>query len=117
MYGQGRSRDRALDPGFFAHEKGKAMQVTYQALTEIDIATAPAFREAMFEMIDWTDEPAVVIDCSAITFMDSSAFHALKDANRHAIEHGHVLVLRGLRTNCLRLVRICDRRNEIAIES
>jgi anti-anti-sigma factor len=93
------------------------MQVTYQALTEIDIATAPAFRAAMFEMIDWADELTVVVDCSAITFMDSSAFHALRDANHYAIEHGHVLVLRGLGANCLRLVRLCDFRNEIAIES
>jgi anti-anti-sigma factor len=92
------------------------MQVTYQALTEIDIASAPAFLVAMREAIDWADDRAVVIDCSAITFMDSGAFHALQDAHDYAIAHDHLLVLRGLAENCRRLVRICDLRNEITIE-
>lgn len=92
------------------------MQVTYQALTEIDIASAPAFVVAMREAIDWADNRVVVIDCSAITFMDSSAFHALQHAHDYAIAHDHLLVLRGLAENCRRLVRLCDLRNEITIE-
>ncbi len=92
------------------------MQVTYQALTEIDVASAPAFLVAMREAIDWADNRAVVIDCSAITLMDSNAFHALHDAHDYAIAHDHLLVLRGLAENCRRLERICDLRNEITIE-
>jgi anti-anti-sigma factor len=92
------------------------MQVTYQALTEIDIAGAPAFLVAMREALDWADNRAVVIDCSAITFMDSSAVHALQDAHDYAIAHDHLLVLRGLAENCRRLVRLCDLRSEITIE-
>ena len=97
--------------------KGTAMQVTYPALTEIDIATAPAFLAAMREAIDWADSRTVVIDCSAIFFMDTSGFHALSDAHDYAIEHDHFLVIRGLVENCRRVARICDPRNELLIEA
>ena len=70
----------------------------------------------MREAIDWADNRAVVIDCSAITFMDSSAFRALVDAHEYAIAQNHVLVLRGLAENCLQLMRIWDPRNEITID-
>jgi anti-anti-sigma factor len=91
--------------------------VTDQALTRLDSSTAPAFLAAICEMIDWADNRAVVIDCSAITFMDSSAFQSLMDAHNYAIEHDHVLVIRGLSESCLRLVRICDLKSEITIQS
>jgi anti-anti-sigma factor len=92
------------------------MQVTDPAPTEIDAATAPAFLAAMCEATDWADNRAVVIDCSAITFMDSSAFHAISAAHHYAIEHDHALVIRGLAESCRRVVRICDPRNKITIE-
>jgi anti-anti-sigma factor len=97
--------------------KGKAMQVTYPALTEIDIATAPAFLVAMREAIDWADNRAVVIDCSAITFMDSGAFHALMHAHDYAIAHDHILVLRDVAKNCRRLVSICDPSGVLTFET
>ena len=84
------------------------MQATEDRLREIDIATAPAFLAAICEMIDWADNRAVVIDCSAITFMDSSAFHALIRAHDYAVSHDHMLVLYGLAENCHRLLRMCD---------
>jgi anti-anti-sigma factor len=89
------------------------MQVTYPtptdySFTEIDLATAPAFLAAMCEMIDRAGARAVAIDCSAITFMDSSAFHALVDAYYYARERDHRLVIRGLRPNCEKVVRLCD---------
>ena len=92
------------------------MQVIDQALTEIDIATAPAFLAAMCEMIDSADNRAVIIDCSAITFMGSDAFHALIAAHEYAIARDHVLVIRGLAPHCLRVLRICDPGNALTIE-
>ena len=93
------------------------MQATYGPLTEIDMLTAPAFLAEMREAIDWADNRAVVIDCSAITFMGSCAFHALRDAHDYAIEHDHVLVIRGLTEPCLRVIRICDPGNVLTIEA
>jgi anti-anti-sigma factor len=92
------------------------MQATCDAFVEIDMATASAFLAAMCEMIDWADNRAVIIDCSAITFMDSSAFHALMDAHAYAIDHDHALVIRGLAKNCARVARLCDDGNVLTIE-
>ena len=91
------------------------MQVMDRALTEIDMATAPAFLAAMCEMIEWADNRAVVIDCSAITFMDSSAFHALAQAHLYAIAHDHRLIISGLAPQCERVIGICDNRNGLTI--
>jgi anti-anti-sigma factor len=92
------------------------MRDTCEAPREIDMATAPAFLAVMCEMVDCVGNRAVVIDCSAITFMDSSALHALMDAHEYAIEHDHVLVIRGLAEHCLRIARICDHGNVLTIE-
>jgi anti-anti-sigma regulatory factor len=62
----------------------------------------------MREAIDWADNRAVVIDCSAITFMDSGAFHALQDAHDYAIAHDHLLVLQGWPRTAVGLCGICD---------
>ena len=90
------------------------MQAT-EPLREIDIATAPAFLVAIREMIDGADNRAVVIDCSGITFMDSSAFHALMAAHDYAVSQDHSLVLYGLAEPCARIVRICDVANLLTI--
>jgi len=84
---------------------------------KIDLFTAPAFAAAIRAEIDWADNRAVFIDCSAITFMDSSAFHALVYAHRYAIDHGHLLTIRNLRWNCARTIRRYDAHNELRIET
>lgn len=86
----------------------QVLTATEVPLDEIDVATAPAFLAAMREMIDWAVNRAVVVDCSAITFMDSAAYHALISAHEYALDQDHLLVLRGLRPNCARLIGICD---------
>ena len=82
---------------------------------EVDLFTTAAFAAALRTEIDWAYRRAVFIDCSAITFMDSSAFHALVYAHRYAADHGHRLVLRNLRPNCARVIRLCDSDNELTI--
>jgi anti-anti-sigma factor len=88
-----------------------------EANVEVDLFNAPAFAAALRGEIDWAYRRAVFIDCSAITFMDSSAFHALIYAHRYAADLGHLLVLRNLRPNCARVIRLCDRDNELTIEA
>jgi anti-anti-sigma factor len=88
-----------------------------EASVEVDLFTASAFAAAIRAEIDWADNRAVYIDCSAIAFMDSGAFHALVYAHRYAIDHGHLLVIRNLRPNCARVIRLCDPDNELTIEA
>jgi anti-anti-sigma factor len=93
------------------------MQATGTAIREIDLATAPAFLESMCDAIESATDRTVFVDCSDITFMDSSAVHAFFDARDHALRHDRVLVIRGLAENCARVVCICDPRKQITIEA
>jgi anti-anti-sigma factor len=112
------SRDRAPDPGFFARIEGKKHMVGIcEASREIDLCTSPAFAALMLTQIDWADNRAVFVDCSDITFMDSSAFHVLVDAHRYAIEHGHLLIIRNLSPNCAWAIRLCDWSHELTIDA
>ena len=86
-------------------------------IREIDLSTASAFLESMCDAIDSATHRTVFIDCSAITFMDSSGFHALLDAGDHALKQDRALVIRGLAENCARVVRICDQRHAVTIEA
>jgi anti-anti-sigma factor len=86
------------------------MQACRQSASEIDMATAPAFFRAMCDAIDSTTDRAVVINCSAITFMDSSAYHVLMEANRYAIQRDHQLVIGNLTASCAWTMRLCDDR-------
>jgi anti-anti-sigma factor len=84
---------------------------------QIDRVSAPAFAAAMRTEIDWADNRAVVIDCSAITFMDTGAFHALIDAHRYALDHGHLLVISNLQRNCAQAIRQCAWHSALTIET
>jgi hypothetical protein len=60
------------------------------------------------DAIDASDEPLVSVDCSDVTFMDSSGFHAMVDATEYAARRGHTLVIREPSPPCRRLIRLCD---------
>lgn len=84
---------------------------------EVDVASAPAFVASMRAAIDAAEHAAVFIDCSAVTFMDSAAFHALVDASTYAANRGHHVVIRGLPWHAARMLRMCDFYDELAIEA
>jgi anti-anti-sigma factor len=90
---------------------------TYEPSGEIDAATAPAFLTSMRSVIDGAEHAAVFVDCSAVTFMDSAAFHALVAATLYAAGRGHHIVVRGLRSHSARMLRMCDLHDELAIEA
>ncbi|MFF4423870.1 STAS domain-containing protein [Streptomyces sp. NPDC001549] len=61
---------------------------------EVDIETAPPLRFAMAEALAHASPArAVVVDCSGLTFCDSSALNALLAARRAAQETGTVIRL------------------------
>ena len=86
-----------------------------EARGEIDFSAVPAFVTTMRAAIDQAKVRDVFIDCRAVTFMDSSGFHALADANGYAIENGHRLVIVNLPPNCARVVRLCDVAGDLTI--
>ena len=89
--------------------------ITESTTREIDLSTAAAFAAAMRTEIDWAHGRTVFIDCSAITFMDSSAVHALVYAHRYAIEQDHLLIIGNLQPSCARVVKLCNDNNELRI--
>ena len=92
------------------------MQGFWEVSGEIDMMTAPALGAGMRAAIDEAGERDVFVDCTEVTFMDSSAFYALVDANRYAVERDRRLVIRGLQPNCSRVISLCDWANELVFE-
>jgi len=80
------------------------------------LATVPALTVELRETIDASEEALVSVDCSDVTFMDSSGFHALVDATDYAARHGHTLVIRDASPSCRRLMRLCDLDHRLRIE-
>ena len=59
---------------------------------EIDVATAPALRERLQELVGDTT-PTVVVDLSAVSFLDSTALGVLVGAHKRCREAGGQLRL------------------------
>ena len=53
------------------------MQTAGTATVELDVATSPAFIAATIVAIDASSDHTVVVDCAAVTFMDSSGLNAI----------------------------------------
>ena len=92
------------------------MQGTGTATVEIDVATAQPFIVATRAAIDGSSDRAVVVDCAGITFMDSSAFHALVGLTEHAARRGQALIVGSVRPQCARVLEFCNTDDELTIE-
>lgn len=55
-----------------------------EAVGEVDMATAPALRDAVTTALDQAPGAPCVLDLTAVTFLGSSGLTALVDATRHA---------------------------------
>jgi anti-sigma B factor antagonist len=74
---------------------------------EIDVYEAPAFRTALFALVD-EGHRRVVVDCSGLAFLDSAGLATFVDAQRRLEARGGELVLRGLRAATRRIFEITD---------
>lgn len=90
---------------------------TYEAIGDIDLATAPALAAALRQTIDDAVAILVGVDCSRVTFMDSSGYHVLVGASEYAVREGHTLVIRNASTSCARLIRLCDVDGTLAVSA
>jgi len=60
---------------------------------ELDIATIPALREEWLSVIDDFQPDLLVIDLSAVNFLDSTALNAVIAVHRRQREHGGRLIV------------------------
>jgi anti-anti-sigma factor len=65
--------------------------VLVTAAGEIDVATAPALREALWEGL--VQSPRIVVDLSDVRFLDSTGLQVLVTALKHAQQGGGCLTL------------------------
>lgn len=76
-----------------------------QVSGEIDIYTAPMFKQAVVGLVS-DGNADVVIDLSGVTFMDSSGFGTLLGATRRLRPAGGGLHLAGANTTIQRMLRL-----------
>jgi anti-sigma B factor antagonist len=60
---------------------------------ELDIATIPALREEWLSVIDDVQPDLLVVNLSAVTFLDSTALNAVIAVHRRQREHGGRLIV------------------------
>jgi anti-sigma B factor antagonist len=60
---------------------------------ELDIANVPALREEWLSVIDDVQPDLLVIDLSAVTFLDSTALAAIVAVHKRQREHGGRLIV------------------------
>jgi anti-anti-sigma factor len=65
--------------------------VLVTAAGEVDVATAPALREALWEGL--VQSPRIVVDLSDVRFLDSTGLQVLVTALKHAQQGGGCLTL------------------------
>lgn len=113
-----RRNDQRLRPGprQLRPIEGQDMLGTCGAIGEIDFATASVLSGDLHDAIDNSDTEQVVLDCSGLTFIDSSGFHALVEATAYAVGNDHTLVIRHMAPSCARVIQLCDWDNELRLE-
>jgi len=87
------------------------------ATLELDVATSPAFVTATISAIDASSDNTVVVDCAAVTFMDSSAYYAMAALTRYAAARGHPLIVGNVQPQCAWVLNFCNTDQEITIEA
>ena len=85
-----------------AHVDGH-MLVTVRG--EIDVDTAPQFTDALDIAVE-LPSPLLIVDMSAVTFIDSAACNALVHTREHAERADVSLQLRGVSTRCRRVLKL-----------
>ncbi|MCC0100435.1 STAS domain-containing protein [Streptomyces flavotricini] len=102
----------AEQPPREAGGNGIAVEVQDRAVTvrpagEIDIETAPALQLALIEALTHASPTRpVAVDCSLLTFCDSSGLNALLTARRAAQETGTVIRLAAPNPQLQRLLEV-----------
>ncbi|MCU1688445.1 MAG: anti-anti-sigma factor [Pseudonocardiales bacterium] len=71
---------------------------------EVDVYTAPAFRDRLIEMV--AVDPFVVVDLTGLAFIDSTGLGVLVAGRNLALEHGGAMAFVCTQDRVLKLLRI-----------
>ena len=73
---------------------------------EIDLATLPAFKQALLDALDSSESNRVILNMTGVGYMDSSGFGTLLSANKGLRVSGGVLTLVGCNPVITRMIYI-----------
>ena len=82
--------------------EGSPRQVVMAIAGEVDIATAPQLERALLRYTDCD----VIVDLTAVTFLDSSGLTALIQAYKRLQQAGHALRTTGEREGVLAVMKV-----------
>lgn len=71
---------------------------------EVDVYTAPAFRDRMLQLLE--ADPLLVIDLSSLAFIDSTGLGVLVAGRNRALERGGAVAFVCIQDRVLKLLRI-----------
>lgn len=101
----GRPSANLLRTGFHAHYERSGGVVVIRLVGELDMATVVQLRQAVTEALE-TAATSVVLDLSALTFVDSSGIGALVGASRRFQELGCSFALHAPTRSVLKALRL-----------
>jgi anti-sigma B factor antagonist len=101
------AQETTLKPLELEHRQDAKGREVVAVRGEIDVATSPALREELYQLIDGGARE-VVVDLSGLGFIDSSGLGVLVAALKHMRERDGQLVLSGLVQPALRVFEITD---------
>lgn len=73
---------------------------------EIDLATVPAFKQAILAALDQSENKRVILNMARVSYMDSSGFGTLLSANKGLRASGGALLLVGCNPMITRMMFI-----------
>lgn len=71
---------------------------------EVDVFSAPAFRDRMMELL--SADPMLVVDLTGLAFIDSTGLGVLVSGRNRALEHGGAVAFACTSDRVLKLLRI-----------
>jgi anti-sigma B factor antagonist len=96
-------------PQFAVTTSAEGATVVVTVKGELDIASAPAIREALLRLVQ-DETPDLVLDVNGVTFVDSSGLAVLLMASRRWGDAGKRIVLRNPSRALLRVVDLTGAR-------
>ena len=106
---------RLLRTGFAASADRSDGALLVRLHGELDLATAPSLADVVDAALE-DRPPALALDLSQLTFVDSTGINVLVDAHRRAERDGCPFVLRAPRRAVLRALRLTGVDRVVPIE-
>ena len=109
--------DDVIDPEFGLDTLAEDGRALVRVRGEIDLATAPALRQAVQELFDGPLTPGLItLDLSAVSVIDSTGLSMVVALHQQARSRGAELVVGSPSSSVLRILELTGLRSIIPVE-